>query len=157
MKTLHVLVTAIALTVSTSGLLLGNSCRHTNTSFNCVTYEKNYDGDTISFHIPHIHPFFTSMNIRVQGIDTPEIRSKDPCERVAATYVREYVKSKMQSASLINLTNVKRGKYFRLVADIMIDGTNLAQIMLQEGLAVEYDGKTKPKVNWCNISKNIHQ
>ena len=43
-------------------------------------YVRNYDGDTITFNLPGLHPIIgEKINIRVNGIDTPEIRGK--CEK----------------------------------------------------------------------------
>jgi len=44
-----------------------------------AVYVSNYDGDTIKFDLPGLHPIIgKKINIRVNGIDTPEIRGK--CE-----------------------------------------------------------------------------
>ena len=46
------------------------------------------------------------------------------------------------------LIRPKRGKYFRIVADIEVNGVSAAQHMLHEGLARKY---TTKKVPWvCN-------
>jgi len=41
------------------------------------------------------------------------------------------------------LRNIDRGKYFRIVADVYIDGKSLAQMLLTKGLAKVYDGGKK--------------
>ena len=47
-------------------------CRHTGTIFRCVKYVRNYDGDTITFNIPNLHPLFgKSISVRVRGINAP--------------------------------------------------------------------------------------
>ncbi|MBF0370483.1 MAG: hypothetical protein HQL52_13605 [Magnetococcales bacterium] len=44
-----------------------------------VIYRGNYDGDTIRFDIPGVHPLLgDNISIRVRGVDTPEIRGKCP-------------------------------------------------------------------------------
>jgi endonuclease YncB( thermonuclease family) len=40
---------------------------------------------------------------------------------------------------------MQRGKYFRIVADVFVDGSNLGQELIERGLAKPYDGGTKPK------------
>ena len=47
-----------------------------------------------------------------------------------------------------NPKNLERGKYFRIGADIYVDGENLAKVLVEAGMAVRYDGKTKMKA-WC--------
>jgi len=44
---------------------------------------------------------------------------------------------------------MKRGKYFRIVADVSIDGKSLAKSLINAKLAVIYDGGKKTK-DWCN-------
>jgi len=41
-----------------------------------------------------------------------------------------------------------RGKYFRIVGRLKADGVDISELLLQEGLAVAYDGDTKTK-DWC--------
>ncbi len=40
---------------------------------------------------------------------------------------------------------MQRGKYFRIVADVYVDGNSLADELLQAELAKPYDGGKKPK------------
>jgi endonuclease YncB( thermonuclease family) len=114
-----------------------------------VQYVRNYDGDTVTFNIPNIHPVIgDKVSIRVRGIDTPEIRTKCEKEKVLGYKAKQVVADLFVGAKDITLTEVGRGKYFRLVANIIIDGTNLSQILLDKQLAVVYNGGTKTK-NWC--------
>jgi micrococcal nuclease len=48
--------------------------------FEGAVYIRNYDGDTITFNLPSLHPIIgEKISIRVNGIDTPEIRGN--CEK----------------------------------------------------------------------------
>jgi len=119
-----------------------------------VEYVRNYDGDTITFNIPNFHPVIGhKISVRVNGIDTPEIRGKCKEEKILAVKAREMVKIAMSSAEQINLLKVKRGKYFRIVADIEIRSrygyANLKDLLLKSKLAIPYDGGTKIKGYWC--------
>lgn len=40
---------------------------------------------------------------------------------------------------------MKRGKYFRIVAEVRVDGQNLGQLLIEKGLAKPYDGGKKQK------------
>lgn len=112
-------------------------------------YVRNYDGDTVTFNIPNIHPVIgEKVSIRVRGIDTPEIRGKCQKEKDLAYEAKAVAKNALVGAKDITLTEIGRGKYFRLVANIIADGTSLAQILLDKELAVVYTGGTKNK-NWC--------
>jgi len=55
-----------------------------------AVYISNYDGDTIKFNLPGLHPIIgNKINIRVNGIDTPEIRGKCEQEKYSAEQARE--------------------------------------------------------------------
>ena len=54
----------------------------------------------------------------------------------------------LKDAETINLKNIERGKYFRIVADVFVDGKSLADELIEAGLAVADDGGTKTK-DWC--------
>jgi endonuclease YncB( thermonuclease family) len=118
-----------------------------------VKFIKNYDGDTLTVNIPGVHPLLgKKIRIRVNGIDTPEIRGRSACEKKKARLAKKLAYSLLSKAKRIDLLNVKRGKYFRIVADVFIDQKkNLAQVLLKNKLAYRYNGKRKPKVNWCKI------
>ncbi|MCJ7765924.1 MAG: thermonuclease family protein [Thiovulaceae bacterium] len=43
---------------------------------------------------------------------------------------------------------MKREKYFRILADVYVDGEALGEMLIYNGLAVPYDGGHKGK-EWC--------
>ena len=142
--------------ISSSSTLFAEelSCEHSKDRFNCVKYLKNYDGDTISFNIPRVHPIIgKNISIRVNGIDTAEVRTKDQCEKTVGRTARKLVTSLLKNAKRVDLFNISRGKYFRIVADVIIDGRNLKDILLKQHLAYAYDGGKKPKPDWCNFGR----
>lgn len=107
-----------------------------------------YDGDTFRANIkgyPNIIGY--RMSIRIRGIDTPELKSKCEKEKILARAAKQLTVSLLRSAKVIELKNIKRGKYFRLVADVYVDGVSISGILIDKGLAVEYDGRTK--IEWC--------
>jgi len=130
------------------------SCEHTNTSFQCVVYVENYDGDTITFDIPTIHPFFGyHAHVRIFGIDTPEIHSNNFCERKVAEQAKNKIASLLLSAKRIDLINLGKEKYGRILAEVIVDNISLGPLLLKEKLAYEYYGDTKKKINWCKFNK----
>jgi len=44
---------------------------------------------------------------------------------------------------VIKFLNVGRGKYFSIVATVMADGVNVAELMIGKGLGYSYDGEVK--------------
>lgn len=127
------------------------NCRHSPTAFNCVEYLRNYDGDTITVNIPEVPVLIgDEITVRVNGIDAPEIEGRNACERKAAVLAQRAVEKILQEARRIDLRNVKRDKYFRVLADIYADGDLLSEYLLKHKLAVPYDGGHKEKVDWCH-------
>lgn len=126
------------------------NCVHSPTSFKCVEFVMNHDGDTLTVNIKKVHALFgKKITVRVAGIDTPELNSKDVCEKAAAIKARDFVAGKLVTAKRIDLVNVKRDKYFRILADIVVDGKPLKELIEQSGLSLPYDGGTKVKKDWC--------
>lgn len=125
-------------------------------SFKNVTYVSNYDGDTFTVNLTNLPGVFgAAIPVRVAHIDTAEIDSKNPCERASALLARSKLGSMLQVAKQVDLNNVKRDKYFRLLADVILDTNfNLAEYMLMFNLAVPYEGGSKPVVDWCKYPPN---
>ena len=104
-----------------------------------------HDGDTFIAHINDVHPLIgQGISIRINGIDTPEITDKNPSVHTLAIQAREYVKERLQQNVSVELRNVRRDKYFRILADVYLDQQNLADELIAQGLAKPYHGKTKP-------------
>jgi len=114
-----------------------------------VKYVRNYDGDTITVDIPGYPSIIgEDISIRINGIDTPEMRGKCNKEKALAKIVKLRVKSILSAAQSIELRNIQRGKYFRILADVWVDGRSIERILIQENLAVPYHGGTKT-FEWC--------
>lgn len=127
------------------------SCKHDETSLRCVKYIKNYDADTITFNIPDVHPLIgKKMSVRVRHVDTPEMKSKLPCEREASRNAQRLVENMLENAKRIDLVNVDKDKYFRILADVIIDGQNLKDYLIKNQLAYAYEGGTKQRIDWCS-------
>ena len=133
-----------------------DNCVHGENVFRCVKYVRNYDADTITFNIPNVHPLIgNKINIRVSDVDTPEIRTENSCEKKKANSAKKVVSQLLENAKRIDLSNVHRGKYFRIVADVIIDGVSLSGYLLKHGYAYSYSGGTKKNINWCKSDREI--
>ena len=126
------------------------ACSHTN-NFKKVTVVSIYDGDTFKVNLPcKKEVFCKGISVRVKSIDTPEIKTKNPREKEKALAAKSFTQQ-LLSDGKINLKNCTRDKYFRLLCDVFIikgkEKINLAKGLLSSGLAVKYDGKTKPCEN----------
>ena len=126
--------------------------------FGEVEFLGNYDGDTVKVNIPWIHSLLgKEISIRLRGVDTPEIRTRDACEKAMANVAKSFVFKKITESKKIELKNCERGKYFRLVCDINLDGKNLTEMLIKQKLGYPYDGGSKQNRDWClSRTRRLH-
>jgi len=117
---------------------------------------KVYDGDTIHMVCPILNAldvndpdkFLTSrFKVRLNNLDTPELRTKNLIEKKYGYEARDVLKEKILNR-VVELRNVGYDKYGRILADVNDDDTNLADWLVDQGLAVHYDGGTKHVQDW---------
>lgn len=107
-----------------------------------------YDGDTFRANIKGVHSLMGNrIGIRVSGVDTPEMRGKCPYEKQLARKAKQFTVAFLRSAQRIELRNVRRGKYFRILADVYADGRSLTAGLVGAKLAYQYEGGKKQ--TWC--------
>ena len=136
---------AAALVISINS---GQAAELTYGRFDDVTLNGCYDGDTCTFTISGVHPLLGErIGVRVRGIDAPEIRGKCEAEKALARAARDRLRALLAEAVRIDLVNVSRGKYFRIIADVEADGINVADVLLREGLGRGYSGEARR--TWC--------
>jgi len=107
-----------------------------------------YDADTFRVNIAGWPPIIGErVPIRVKGVDAPEIKGKCQAEKEAARKAKQYTVQALRSARFIELRNMKRGKYFRILADVYVDSKSLTDGLIKAGLARPYDGGKR--LGWC--------
>ena len=103
------------------------------------------DGDTIIVDIPDLPPVIgKNIGIRISGCYTPELHDKRPEMRTLAIQAKHFVTTLLQGRK-IRLKNIKRGKYFRLIADVEVGESSLSTLLIDKGFARPYSGG---KRNW---------
>jgi len=104
-----------------------------------------YDGDTFFINIKDYPPILgENISVRINGIDTPEKRGTSGYVKELAEKARKFTENKLMNAKTIELRNMRRGKYFRILADVYVDGVNLAKELIRVGLGKKYGGGTRP-------------
>jgi endonuclease YncB( thermonuclease family) len=107
-----------------------------------------YDGDTFRVDINDFPPILgQNMPIRINGIDCPEMRDKRIEIKAWAKGAREFTENKLRSGKVVKLKNMKRGKYFRIIADVEVDGQDLGRMLIGDGLARPYSGGKRGNFN----------
>jgi micrococcal nuclease len=108
-----------------------------------------YDADTFRVNIAGWPPVIGQrIPIRVLGVDAPEIRGKCQAEKIAARKAKQFTVALLRGGQVIELRNIQRGKYFRLLADVFVDGQSLATQLIGAGHARAYDGGHRQ--GWCH-------
>ncbi|WP_026301149.1 thermonuclease family protein [Colwellia piezophila] len=137
---LIIVITFLALTVNAKDKNYGSA--------QVLEVTSIYDGDTFRANLKGYPAIIGEhMSIRINGIDTPELRGKCDKEKQLARKAKQFTVEHLRAAKNITLNNIKRGKYFRLIADVYVDGVSLGELLLKQGHAIRYDGETKK--NWC--------
>lgn len=106
-----------------------------------------HDGDTITImYLNGSQPF--KINLRMEGIDAPELTSKDPLEKEAAIRVRDWLKTKMECRKYWYVLPKKWDKYGgRMVGTLHFNNhpksLSINDLMVNQGLVVPYHGAKK--------------
>lgn len=133
-------------------LLLLNPCTAFASNYGNVTVSEItsiYDADTFRANIDGYPPIIGErISIRVNGVDAPEIRGQCESEKVAARQAKQFTVNILRSAKQVELRNMQRGKYFRILADVFVDGISLADALISAGYARAYHGEKR--TSWCN-------
>lgn len=107
------------------------------------------DGDTIKTQLPLPTPL-DKVSIRILGIDTPEKGSRAKCEKEAALALKASAKIKQlaKGHKTMTVTEYKWDKFGgRIDAVVVINGVNVGDALIKDGLARPYFGEKKQ--SWC--------
>jgi endonuclease YncB( thermonuclease family) len=109
------------------------------------------DGDTIEVSAQIWLGLRVSSNVRIRGIDTPELHSTCAGEKAMASDARDRL-AKIAGDS-IRLANISQDKFGgRVDADVTnADDVDLKAAMLASGLAHPYDGRGA-RADWCPVA-----
>lgn len=130
---------------------------------------KVYDGDSVHVAFP-INNKLVRVMVRLLGIDTAELRTKNKKEKKCAILAKNFVKKKLQQtnyictvefyedgkygrplASLYNKYIKKDDKYYPCITDVH---KSINQQLLDCGLALEYEGGKK--VQWSSLENKMN-
>ena len=117
---------------------------------------KVYDGDTITIasRLPYPDSPLYRFQVRLKGIDCPEIKGKTEDEIFMALCAKKEME-KLVMQKRVFLKNIGTEKYGRLLADVFVNNIHVNEHMLKNRLAVPYDGKTKKTPeNWKTYHQN---
>ena len=123
-----------------------------------ATVSKIVDGDTM--YVTDINLGFGVVNrgdtgrgicLRLNGIDTPESRTRNLEEKKYGLAAKEFVKAFSPVGTEVTLRTYKKGKYGRWLADIKVGGKWLCKELIKNHHAVEYEGQSKKDIQEAHI------
>lgn len=115
------------------------------------------DGDTAVFTINDWPPIIGHrIPVRISGINAPERRSRCDTEaekqreRELAAEARIHVVERLRGAETIELRNMQRDPFFRILAEVWVDGESLGDELLEAGHAIPFEPGKGGKA-WCGL------
>jgi endonuclease YncB( thermonuclease family) len=111
-----------------------------------------YDGDSPRITMPGLPPELAKMEVRAAGIDTPEMHGKCQAEKDGAQRAAQRMRGMLAAAVAggrpVLFCDPVWDKYGgRVRARVMIDGKDVADTLIGEGLAKPYGGGHRD--GWC--------
>jgi endonuclease YncB( thermonuclease family) len=113
-----------------------------------ATVVEVLDGDTFLAEASVWPGQTIRVNIRIRGIDAPELKARCDSERAAALRAREALVA-LFGDKTVAISNIAGAKYYgRVLADVTTsDGSPVASILLGERLVRRYSGGRRD--GWC--------
>ena len=76
------------------------------------------------------------IGVLIDNIEIPDIVKKERQPNIFfESQVEKFLEDKLRNAEEITLNRIKRGTQFHLVASVTVDGVNLGELLIREGLA----------------------
>ncbi len=106
------------------------------------------DGDTFLAEALVWPGHTVRVNVRIRGIDAPEMKARCGAERIAAERARDALAS-LFGEDPVAISNISGAKYYgRVLADVTTaDGKGVASVLLGEKLVRPYGGGRRE--TWC--------
>jgi micrococcal nuclease len=107
---------------------------------------KVVDGDTIDADIDLGFDIFMRDRIRLMGIDTPESRTRNLAEKswgMAAKHRLIELLAEADGKFTLHTEEMAKGKFGRVLGTIVINGRDANQVLIEENLAIPYEGGNK--------------
>ena len=114
--------------------------------------DRVVDGDTVDVNIDlGFGIWLKKERVRVMGIDTPESRTSDPVEKVFGKAAAARLKELIEEDCILVTTKDRsgedeRGKFGRVLGNVVVDGVNINQSMIDHYHAAAYFGQSKKAI-----------
>ena len=102
---------------------------------------KVYDGDTITV-VFGVYGDFYRFNVRMDGYDSPELKSRNPVEKKWAIESKNILIGLIMNR-IVTLKCLGSDKYGRILGRVEYDGVDINEYMIKNGYCRRYDGGKK--------------
>ena len=114
--------------------------------YNCKV-KRVVDGDTVDVVIDLGFDIHFATRVRLYGMDTPESRTRNKDEKVRGYMSKDFLEEWMEKDDVVIRTRRdKKGKFGRVLGEMIVRGENINKLMIKECLAVEYYGQSKDDI-----------
>ena len=107
------------------------------------------DGDTVDVILDLGFSILHKCRVRLYGIDTPESRTRNKDEKVRGKLASKFLQDAIDNGTKVVLRSKlkdSKGKYGRVLGEIIVDNINLNVSMIEKNLAVAYFGQSKNEI-----------
>ena len=111
--------------------------------------ERVVDGDTVDVVLNLGFDIMYKSRVRLYGIDTPESRTRNLDEKARGKMAGAFLKNAIDTGEKVVIqTKLKdsRGKFGRVLGNIIVDGININQLMIDNHHAAAYFGQSKEDI-----------
>ena len=113
------------------------------------TVTRVVDGDTIDVILDLGFSVFHKCRVRLYGIDTPESRTRNKDEKARGKLAAKFLEDSINNGKQVILRSKlkdSKGKYGRVLGEVIVDDININELMVKRYLAVKYYGQSKQDI-----------
>ena len=120
-----------------------------------------YDGDTVTVDIDlGFGVWLRNRGVRVGGIDTPELRTRNKREKAFGYRARDRMRELLpkDSRQVLRTYSPKPDKYGRVLGNFVLDfddggpSETASEVLIAERLAVRYEGQSKDDIKAAHLA-----
>mgnify|MGYP003126695810 FL=1 len=113
------------------------------------TVTRVVDGDTIDVILDLGFSVLHKCRVRLYGIDTPESRTRNKDEKARGKLAAKFLEDSINNGKQVILRSKlkdSKGKYGRVLGEVIVDDININELMVKRYLAVKYYGQSKQDI-----------
>ena len=113
------------------------------------------DGDTVDVDIDlGFGIWYRNQRIRLMGVDTPEVRTRDLVEKKFGLLAKSIVEGfcPVGKEVLLQTELDDKGKFGRILGVIVSDETNVNDYLIENHYAVAYEGQSKDDIEIAHLA-----